>query len=57
MKRKLYLLTAIVLVFSLFLTAGKQADIGEAKAKALGLTYINTLFGVHETEATVESLW
>ena len=54
MKRKLFLLTAIVLVFSLFLTAGKQADIGEAKAKALGLTYINTLFGVHETEATVE---
>ena len=56
MKRKLYLLTAIVLVFSLFLTAGKQADIGEAKAKALGLTYINTLFGVHETEATVERM-
>lgn len=54
MKRKLFLLTAIVLVFSLFLTAGKQADIGEAKAKALGLKDINTLFGVHETEATVE---
>jgi hypothetical protein len=35
MKRKLFLLTAIVLVFSLFLTAGKQADIGEAKAKRL----------------------
>lgn len=54
MKRKLFLLTAIILIFSLFLTAGKQADIGERKAKELALTAINKLFGVNETDATVE---
>jgi len=54
MKRKLFLLTAIILSLSLFLTACGQKDIGEAKAKEIGLNYINQIFDVNETEAMVQ---
>jgi len=53
MKRKLFLLTAIILSFSLVLTACGQKDIGEAKAKKLALDSINKLFQTNQTEATV----
>jgi hypothetical protein len=53
-KRKLFLLTAIILSLSLFLSACGQKDIGEAKAKEIGLAYINKIFDVNETEATVQ---
>jgi len=60
MKRKIFLLTAIILSFSLFLTACGQKDngvelvIGEEKGKAAGLALINQAFDVNETEASVE---
>lgn len=53
MKRKLFLLTAIILSLSLFLTACGEKDIGEAKAKEIGLAYINQYFNANETEAKV----
>ncbi len=53
MKRKLFLLTAIILSLSLFLTACGEKDIGEAKAKEIGLKYINQYFNANETEAKV----
>ena len=53
MKRKLLLLSAIILSLSLLLTACGQKDIGEAKAKELGLAYINQYFNTNETEAKV----
>ncbi len=53
MKRKLILLTAIILAFSLFFTACKQGDISEAKAKEIALDYINNMFDANETKATV----
>ena len=53
MKRKLFLLTAIILSLSLFLSACGQKDIGEAKAKEVGLAFINHVFDVNETKATV----
>ncbi|OJU09296.1 MAG: hypothetical protein BGN88_10425 [Clostridiales bacterium 43-6] len=53
MKRKLVLLTAIILSFSLLLTSCKQGDIGEAKAKEIALDYINKMFDANETEASV----
>ena len=53
MKRKIFLLTAIILSLSLLLTACGQKDIGEAKAKEIGLAYINQYFNANETEATV----
>jgi len=58
MKRKLFLLTAIILSLSLFLSACGQKDIGEAKAKEIGLKYINQYFNANETEANVyRELW
>lgn len=58
MKRKLFLLTAIILSLSLFLTACGEKDIGEAKAKEIGLAYINQYFNANETEAKVyRDLW
>ncbi|NLI54480.1 MAG: hypothetical protein GX417_09185 [Clostridiales bacterium] len=54
MKRKLVLLTAIILTVSLALTACGQKDIGEAKAKEIGLAYINNVFDTNQTEATVQ---
>jgi hypothetical protein len=53
MKRKLFLLTSIILSFSLLLTACGQKDIGEAKAKEIGLAYINKMFDTSETEAEI----
>jgi len=53
MKRKLFLLIAIILTLSLFLTACGQKDIGEAKAKEIGLAYINNMFDTSETEAEI----
>ena len=60
MKRKLFLLTAIMLSFSLFLTACGQTKndvvlaVGEEKGKAAGLALINQAFDTSETEASVE---
>jgi len=54
MKRNHFLLTAIILSLSLFLTACGQKDIGEVKAKEIGLAYINKIFDVNETEAIVQ---
>ena len=54
MKRKTTLLIAGILSLSLFLTACGQKDIGEAKAKEIGLAYINHIFDAHETEASVQ---
>lgn len=58
MKRKLFLLTAIILTLSFFLTACGERDIGEAKAKEIGLKYINQYFNANETDAKVyRELW
>lgn len=53
MKRKLFLLIAIILTLSLSMNACKQADIGEAKAKQLALDNINKVFQTNQTEATI----
>ena len=53
MKQKLVLLTAIILTVSLALTACKQGDVGEAKAKEIALDNINRMFQTNQTEATV----
>ena len=44
MKRKIFLLTAIILTFSMIFTACGQTDIGEAKAKQIALDNINKVF-------------
>jgi len=54
MKRKLFLLTAIILSFSIVLSACSPRLVGETKAKEIGLGYINQIFDVNETEAIVE---
>ena len=54
MKRKLFLLTAIILSFSLLFTACKKGDIGEAKAKEIVLQTFNRIFDLNETEASVD---
>ena len=54
MKRKRFLLTPIILVIFLAMTACGQKDIGEAKAKETGLALINLAFDVNETEAVVK---
>ncbi len=53
MKRKIFLLTVIILTLSLSMVACKQGDIGEAKAKELALDNINKMFHTNQTEATV----
>lgn len=53
MKRKILLLTSIILTLSLALTACTQGDIGEAKAKEIGLAHINNMFDTSETEAEI----
>lgn len=53
MKRKIVLLTAIILTLSLALTACTQGTINEAKAKELALDNINKVFQTNQTEATV----
>lgn len=60
MKRKLFLLTTILLSLSLLLTACGQKNpgivlaVGEEKGKAAGLALINQAFDANETEASVE---
>ena len=53
MKRKLFLLTAIILSLSLAMTACTQGSVSEAKAKQLALDNINKVFQTNQTEATV----
>jgi len=62
MKRKIFLLLAIVLAFSLGMSAceggmsAKQialGDVSEAKAKQIALDNINKMFQTNQTEATV----
>jgi ABC-type oligopeptide transport system substrate-binding subunit len=53
MKRKIVLIIAIILTFSLALTACTQGTINEAKAKELALDNINKVFQTNQTEATV----
>lgn len=53
MKRKIFLLTAIILTLSLILTACTQGSVSEAKAKELALDNINKVFQTNQTEATV----
>ncbi|NLI54478.1 MAG: hypothetical protein GX417_09175 [Clostridiales bacterium] len=53
MKRKLVILLAAVTCAALFLSAGKPKLIGEDEAKEIGLAFINHVFDVNETEATV----
>lgn len=60
MKRKRFLLSAILLFFSLSLSAcgqknnGVEPAIGDEAGKAAGLALINQAFDVDETEASVE---
>jgi len=53
MKRKIFLLTAIILTVSLALTACTQGSVSEAKAKELALDNINKVFQTNQTEAYV----
>ncbi len=53
MKRKTVLLTAVFLMMSLTMVACSPRLVGEAKAKEAGLVFINKVFDVNETEATV----
>lgn len=53
MKRKIFLITALILTFSVMLTACGQTGISEAKAKQIALDNINKMFQTNQTEATV----
>jgi len=53
MKRKIVLIIAIILTFSLALTGCTQGTVNEAKAKELALDNINKVFQTNQTEATV----
>ncbi|PKM39390.1 MAG: hypothetical protein CVV04_10305 [Firmicutes bacterium HGW-Firmicutes-9] len=53
MKRKIVLLTTIILTLSLAMTACTQGSVSEAKAKELALDNINKVFQTNQTEATV----
>ena len=53
MKRKFFLITAIILTFSMIFTACGQKDVGEMKAKQIALDNINMMFQTNQTEATV----
>ena len=53
MKRKVVLICAVVVCISLFLTGGKPKLISEDEAKKAGLAFINHVFDVNMTEATV----
>ena len=54
MKRKTVLLPAVILMMSLAMVACSPRLVGEAKAKEAGLAFINKVFDVNETDATVE---
>lgn len=53
MKRRIFLLIAIILTLTLALTACTQGTINETKAKELALENINKVFQTNQTEATV----
>ena len=53
MKRKIAIVLAIVSLMMVLLSGCGQKDIGEAKAKEIGLAYINKVFDANETEATI----
>ncbi len=53
MKRRLIAALTVCMLVSLFLSAGKPKLIGETEAKKTGLTFINQVFDVNETEAIV----
>ena len=53
MKRKGAVILVAVLLMALALSGCGQKDIGEAKAKEIGLAYINKVFDANETEASV----
>lgn len=53
MKRRIVFEVALISCIALFISACAPKDIGEAKAKEIGLAYINQVFGANETEATV----
>ncbi len=53
MKRRIVFEVALISCIALFTSACAPKDIGEAKAKEIGLAYINQVFGANETEATV----
>lgn len=53
MRRKNAIVLAIVSLMMVLLSGCGQKDIGEAKAKEIGLAFINKVFDVNETEATV----
>ena len=53
MKRKIAIILAFGLLITLSLSGCGQKDIGEAKAKEIGLAYINKVFDANESEATV----
>ncbi len=53
MKRKLAILGVCILCASLFLTGGKPKLISQDEAKKAGLAFINHVFDVNETEATL----
>lgn len=53
MKRKAAVLCVCVLCSALFLTGGKPRLISQDAAKQAGLAFINHVFDVNETEATV----
>ena len=55
MRRKTNLLFVPILCGLLIFSACGHKDIGEAKAKEIGLAYINQVFDVNETDATVTS--
>ncbi len=53
MKRKINLALLFIFCCTIFLSGCGQRDIGESKAKEIGLAYINKYFGADETEAEV----
>jgi len=53
MKRRIVFEAALISCIALFISACGYKDTGEAKAKEIGLAYINQVFGANETEETV----
>ena len=53
MKSKIAIVLAIASLIMVLLSGCGQKDIGEAKAKEIGLAYINKVFDANETEATI----
>ena len=53
MKRRILLLASTMLSIPLLFTACASKDIGETKAREIGLAYVNQAFDVNEKEGTV----